>query len=76
MFKVLTNHRQRRTLQRSGRNDVSEVYSPPWMTEVAGGVGLRPGWAIDLREDDPDDGLPWDLSKPDEQKKVMAKVTG
>ncbi len=42
------NHPQRRTLNRDAVNDVSEVYSPPRIVEVASGLGLRPGWSLDL----------------------------
>ena len=42
-------------------NDVSEVYSPPRVTEVAEATGLRAGWALDLTVNKPD-GTPWDLS--------------
>ena len=74
-FKVPTNRRQRRTImQRKGKNDVSEVYSPPRMIEVAESVGLKGGWAVDLTQVDPDDGMPWDLSIEAKQKKVMRKV--
>ena len=38
-------------------NDVSEVYSPPRVIEVAEATGLRPGWALDLTVNR-DDGTP------------------
>ena len=44
-------------------NDVSEVYSPPRVIEVAEATGLKPGWALDLTVNK-DDGKPWDLSLP------------
>ena len=44
------------------------------MIEVAKSVGLKGGWAIDLIQVDPDDGMPWDLSIPAKQQKVMRKV--
>ena len=37
-------------------NDVSEVYSPPRVTEVAEATGLRAGWALDLTVNQ-DDGV-------------------
>ena len=48
------------------KNDVSEVYSPPRVTEVAEATGLRAGWALDLTVNK-DDGTPWDLSIPENQ---------
>ena len=46
---------------------VSEVYSPPRVTDVAESTGLRAGWALDLTVNK-DDGTPWDLSIPENQE--------
>ena len=72
IFKTPVNRRQRRTnglLER--RMDVAEVYSPPRMARAARRHGLKGGWSLDLSVDDPDDGLPWDLSDPSKQQKAM-----
>ena len=54
-----------------GKIDVAEVYSPPRITEVANKMGMKPGWALDLTEVDPDDGMAWDFSKAEKQRKAM-----
>ena len=41
-------------------NDVSEVYSPPRVIEVAEATGLRSGWALDLTVNK-EDGKLWGL---------------
>ncbi len=73
-FALPKNRRQRRTAARDRTNDVSEVYSPPRVSETAGEMGLRPGWALDLTTTDPDDGRPWDFNEPEKRKKAMDKV--
>ncbi len=35
---------------------------------------MSTAWALDLTEVDPEDGLPWDLSKPDKRRKAMKMV--
>ena len=57
MVKVPKNRRQRRSTNNRGKNDVSEVYSPKRMSEMAGKLGLRESWAVDYTELDPDDGM-------------------
>ena len=34
-------------------------------------MGLSTAWALDLTENDPEDGQPWDRSKPEKRKKAM-----
>ena len=51
-------------------NDVSEVFSPPRVTEVAEATGLRPGWALDLTINK-EDGTPWDLSLEANQDEAL-----
>ncbi len=51
--------------------DVAEIYSPPRITKAAKEMGLDAGWALDLTEVDPTDGLPWDFS--DAKKRSKAK---
>ena len=48
-----------RTLKGNASNDVSEVYPPPRVTDVAEATGFRPGWAWDLTVNQ-DKGQPWD----------------
>ena len=56
--------------ERSGM-DVAEMYSPPRITKMAEQLGMESGWALDLTETDPDDGLAWDFN--DERKCAKAK---
>ena len=50
--------------------DVAEVFSPPRMTSAAAKRGYKPGFAMDLTTCD-DEGKPWDLSCPIQQKKAL-----
>ena len=68
------NRRQRRTLAMTGKYHICEAYSPPRMTARAAMHGLKPGWAYDLTRIDEDDGMPWDLSRPDKQRKVKKRL--
>ena len=54
--------------------DVAEVFSPPRVTELATKVGLTPGFALDLRTNDPFDNEPWDLSKPEKRKRAKQLI--
>ena len=67
------NHRQRRTAAQQCRKHVSEVYSPPRICERARELGLDPGSSLDLTTQD-EHGVPWDLSKPEIQKKAMMRI--
>ena len=49
---------------------VVEVYSPPRITKMAKQMGLSTAWALDLTENDPDDGQPLDLSKVEKRRKA------
>ena len=63
----------RREHRASCRRIVSEMYSPPRVTAELRRMNhkhLLPGFALDLTVVDPDDGLPWDLSKPEKRKKA------
>ena len=64
--------RRLRTPKGIASNDVSEVYSPPRVTEVAEATGLRQGWALDLTVNK-DDGKPWDLSLPANQAEALKR---
>ena len=50
---------------------VSEIFSPPRVTKVANKIGLKPGFALDLTENDPVDGLPWDFSKQEKRERAL-----
>ena len=54
----------------NAKNDVSEVYSPPRIADMAAATGLRPGWSLDLTVNK-EDGTPWDLSLPHNQGEAM-----
>ena len=54
-------------------SECAEVYSPPRITAVAGRMGLKPAWALDLTTVD-DEGKPWDFSRADQRKKAMKKL--
>ena len=56
-FTAKAEARKIRVSKATPSNDVSEVYSPPRVTDVAEATGLRPGWALDLTVDK-DDGTP------------------
>ena len=73
-FTLPKNRRQRRTLAMTGKYHVCEAYSPPRMTVMAARHGLKAGWSFDLTNVDPDDGKPWDLSRPEKQAKAMKKL--
>ena len=50
------------SLGHAGNRDVvSEIYSPPRVTALAGSVGLSPGFALDITVIDPEDGQPWEF---------------
>ena len=66
------SRRRLRTTTKPSTNDVSEVYSPPRVTEVAEATGLRAGWALDLTIKK-EDGEPWDLSIPHNQVEALRK---
>jgi hypothetical protein len=71
---VTKNHRQRRSAaqqEAKARPDVAEIYSPPRITKMAQSMGMSTAWALDLTETDPEDGMPWDLSKPEKRRKAM-----
>ena len=51
---------------------MSEVYSPPRVTEVAEATGLKAGWALDLTVNQ-DNGEPWDLFLPGNQAAALKK---
>jgi hypothetical protein len=52
--------------EKGGKQIVTEIYSPPRITEEvrrSGGRHLVPGIAFDITVTDPDDGRPWDFNR-------------
>ena len=56
-----------------GAVDVMEVYSPKRFTGEAARFGLKPGYAIDLEEQKPDESY-WALLSPEDVKQVEALI--
>ena len=56
-----------RHIDRPGKFDICEVFSPPRVTEHAGKHGLRPGWSLDVRCADGVTGRRWDLTSRSDQ---------
>lgn len=57
--------RMEKELKRYGREvqlHITEVYSPPRVTSIAGKRRLIPGFAMDLTSNNPLDGRPWDFN--------------
>ena len=53
--------------------EVSEVYSPPRVTEMATSMGLRAGWALDITTTD-QDGREWDFNQFEMRNRAIRKV--
>ena len=53
---------------------VSEIYSPPRVTSYAHKLGLLPGFALDLLENDPYDNKPWDFRIKEKRDRAYWKV--
>ena len=54
--------------------DISEVYSPPRVAMIATERrGLSTGTSFDITTED-ENGIPWDLSRPDVQERCRARV--
>ena len=60
--------------QMGERTHVAEIYSPPRVTEMARGMGLTPGLAMDLSTVDPEDGQPWDFNNQEKAMKAEEYV--
>ena len=69
-FQLPKNRRQRRSIAQSYGKDIAEVYSLPRVTKIASDMGLRPAWALDLTQTDPEDGLPWDFSSEAKRRRA------
>ncbi len=61
---------KRKPMNADGKFDVAEVYSPTRVTGMAEKFNLKPGWALDLTMNDPDDDKPWDFSMPEKREKA------
>ena len=64
----------RREKKQAVRRIVSELYSPPRVTQMLKNMsnhGLTPGLALDLTTVDPDDGTPWDFDVPAKREKAL-----
>ena len=67
----------RRERKQAVRRVVTEIYSPPRVTEMLNHMSnhkLTPGLAFDLTTLDPDDGTPWDLSLGEKRIKVLKEM--
>eukprot|EP00972_Heterocapsa_arctica_P015186 2236928-Heterocapsa_arctica.AAC.1 len=59
-----------------GEVSVGEVYSPPRVTARSTQFGVKPCFALDLTEVDPDDGKPWDFSLEEEDEGAREAAPG
>ncbi len=64
-----------REARTASRKIVSEIYSPPRVTELLGKIRRRyrrlvPGYALDLTTNDPMDGKPWDFTREDKRERA------
>ena len=55
------------SVERPGRYDICELFSPARVTKAAAAAGLRGGWSLDLNHVDPITGCTWDLSTEKDQ---------
>ena len=72
-----TSRKHRRETNNAARRMVSEIYSPPRVTQRIRDARVKhvmPGFAYDLTVLDPDDGQPWDFSLASKREKARAKV--
>ena len=71
---MVVRQRRRPRFDRRRKYTVSEVYSPPRITQEIARTRpahLSPGLALDLTVNDPDDGQPWDFTVP--AKRIKAR---
>ena len=67
----------RREQKQAVRRIVSEVYSPPRITEMLKGMsnqGLTPGLALDITTIDPADGEPWDFTVKSKRQRALKLI--
>ena len=63
----------RRDSASAARRFVSEIYSPPRVTALIRQLKSRhvmPGYAFDITTVDPEDGEPWDFSRPETRQRA------
>ena len=72
-FKLPEGKVVKKTMRAAGKNDVSEVYSPPRIAEAAAAIGLKKGWSLDVTIND-EHGRPWNFADDEMRRKAMAKV--
>ena len=72
-FKLPNMRRARRSMRAQGKNDVSEIYSPPRIAEAADAIGLKGGWSLDLTTVD-ENGEHWDFTREDMRKRARARL--
>ena len=68
-----TGKAYKREARKGFRRLVSEIYSPPRVTEELRQRPRRwllPGFALDITVADPDDGEPWDFTRPEKREKA------
>ena len=58
---------------RGASNHISEIYSPPRVTELARAMGLQPGFSLDLTAKAPD-GRYWDFSRATDRMKAWRLI--
>ena len=71
----VTGNSYKRETRKAFRGLVSEIYSPPRITEELRRRPKRwllPGFALDITVNDPDDGQPWDFTRPEKRDKARA----
>ena len=59
--------------------DVAEIYSQPRVAAEAavmkfGKRSIKPGWSLDITMPDPEDGMPWDLSKECKRRRLRELI--
>ena len=67
----------RREARNAGKKIVSEIYSPPRVTDLIRRIKSRhllPGFALDLTVVDPEDGLPWDFTKSHKRERARKLI--
>ena len=64
----------KRETRKAFNRTVSEIYSPPRVTRMASllpSLKLLPGYAFDITQNDPDDGMPWDFDIAEKRAKAQ-----
>ena len=67
----------RREQKQVVRKIVSDIYSPPRVTEMLRGMtdhGMAPGLAMEIRVIDPLEGKPWDFSVKRERQRALRLI--